>query len=71
MIYHTIWLDYHLVEWKKAWKILLEKMGKKNFRLVKSYQVISLFNCINKVIEKVIANKFFFYCKNYSKLYPR
>ncbi len=69
LIYHAIRLGYHPKEWKKARGILLEKGGKRDFGLVKSYRVISLLNCIGKVIEKVVATKLSQYCKKYSKLH--
>ena len=52
MVYHAIRLGYHPTEWKRARGILLEKGGKRDFGLVRSYRVISLLNCIGKVVEK-------------------
>ena len=69
MVYHAIRLGYHPKEWKKARGILLEKRGKRDFGLVRSYQVISLLNCIGKVVEKVVAEKLSYYCEDYSKLH--
>ena len=69
MVYHAIRLGYHPTEWKKARGILLEKGGKRDFRLVRSYQVISLLNCIGKVVEKVVAMELSGYCESYSTLY--
>ncbi len=70
MVYHAIRLGYHPPEWKRARGILLEKGGKRNFGLVSSYQVISLLNCIGKIVEKVIAIELSQYCEDYSKLHP-
>ena len=70
MVYHAIRLGYHPTEWKKARGILLEKGGKRDFGLVRSYQVISLLNCIGKVIEKVVAKQLSQYCEDNSKLHP-
>ena len=71
MVYHAIRLGYHPREWKRARGILLEKGGKRDFRLVRSYRVISLLNCMGKVVEKVVAKKLSQYCEDYSKLHPR
>ena len=70
MVYHTIRLGYHPAKWKRAWGILLQKGGKRDFGLVRSYRVISLLKCMGKVIKKVVANKLSLYCENYSKLHP-
>ena len=70
MVYHAIRIGYHPTEWKKARGILLEKGGKRDFGLVRSYWVISLLNCIGKVVEKVVAKELSQYCEDYSKLLP-
>ncbi len=70
MVYHAIRLGYHPKEWKKARGILLEKGGKRDFGLVRSYRVISLLKCMGKVVEKVVAKELSQYCEYYSKLHP-
>lgn len=55
MIQQVIRLGYYSKAWKKAWEILFEKDKKQDFVLVRLYQMISLLNCIRKVLEKVIA----------------
>ena len=70
MVYHAIYLGYHPMKWKKTRGILFEKGEKRDFGLVRSYRVISLLNCIGKVVEKVMVQKLFWYCEEYSKLYP-
>ena len=62
MIYHTVRLGYHAKEWIKTRGILLEKEEKQDFGLVRSYWVISLLNCIGKVVEKLMAREFSQYC---------
>lgn len=69
MVYYAIRLGYHPVELKRARRILFEKGGKRDFILLRFYRVIRLFNYIDKVVEKVIAYKLFFYCENYSQLH--
>ena len=70
LVQHSIRLGYHPKEWKKARGVLLEKAGKRDFGLVRSYRVISLLNCMGKVIEKVVAEQLSQYCESYSKLHP-
>lgn len=50
--------------------ILLEKGGKRDFGLVRSYRVISLLNCVGKEVEKVVADQLSHYCESHSKLHP-
>lgn len=70
LVQETIRLGYHPKEWKKGRGILLEKGGKRDLRLVRSYRVISLLNCLGKVVEKVVAEQLALYCEAYSKLHP-
>ena len=55
MIQQAIQLGYHPKAWKKKREILVKKSGKQDLELVRSYQVISLLNCLGKILEKVIA----------------
>ena len=70
MIQQAIRLGYHPKAWKRARGILLEKGGKRDFGLVRSYRVISLLNCMGKILEKVIAEQLSEFCEAYSKLHP-
>lgn len=70
LVQHAIRLGYHPKEWKKARGILLEKPGKRDYGLVRSYRVISLLNCMGKLIEKVVVEQLSQYCEDYSKLHP-
>ena len=70
MVKQAIRLGYHPKEWKRARGILLEKGGKRDLTLVKSYRVISLLNCMGKVLEKVIAEQLSQLSENFLKLHP-
>lgn len=70
LVQQAIRLGYHPKEWKKGRGILLEKGGKRNLGLVRSYRVISLLNCLGKVVEKLVAEQLALYCEVYSKLHP-
>lgn len=69
MIQQAIRLGYQPKRWKKACGILLEKGGRRDFSLVKSYRVISLLNCLGKVVEKVVAGLLSEHCEKFSKLH--
>ena len=69
MVQQAIRLGYQPKRWKRARGILLEKGGRRNFSLVKSYRVISLLNCLGKVVEKVVAGLLSGYCEKFSKLH--
>ena len=64
LVQQSIRLVYHPKEWKKARRVLLGKAGKRDFGLVRSYRVISLLNCMGKVIEKVVAEQLSQYCES-------
>ena len=69
MIQQAVRLGHHPEEWKRARGILLEKGGSRDFTLVKSYRVISLLNCIGKVLEKVVAEQLSQFCESFCKLH--
>lgn len=68
IIQQTVQVGYYPKKWKKAYKILLEKGRKQDFTLLKLYRVISLFNCIGKILENVIAKQLSQFCKSFCKL---
>lgn len=70
MVQQVIRLGYYPKAWKRAWGILLEKGGKRDFGLVRSYRVISLLNCMGKILEKAVAEQLFQFFKAYFKLHP-
>ena len=69
MVQQAIRLGYHPREWKRARGILHEKGGKQDLTLVKSYRVISLLNCMGKLVEKVIAEQLSQFSENFLKLH--
>lgn len=67
IIQACIKLGYQPICWKTAKGILLRKQGKDR-GLAKSYRVISLLECLGKVMEKVVATKLANYSEHF--LYP-
>src|SRR5579871_1788161 len=49
--------------WKTAKGILLRKPNKPNYSIPKAYRVISLLECLGKVVEKVVATKISNFCE--------
>ncbi len=47
--------DYHSKIWRKDTRIILKKSDKSNYSISKTYRIITLLNCLNKVAEKIIA----------------
>lgn len=69
MVKQAIRLKYHLKKWKQARGILLEKRKKRDLTLVKSYRIISLLDCMSKILEKVIAEQLLQLSESCSKLH--
>jgi len=47
--------DYRSKIWREDTKIILKKLNKSNYSILKTYKIITLLNCLNKVAEKIIA----------------
>ncbi len=60
--------DYHSKIWCKDTKIILKKSNKLNYSILKTYRIITLLNCLNKVAEKIIAVQLFYTAEINDKL---
>lgn len=69
LVKNSIRLHYYPTSWKQARGILVEKSNKRDKTLVKSYRVISLPNCIGKLVEKVVAEELSQFCETNQKLH--
>lgn len=49
---------------------MLWKPNKPDYTLVKAYRVISLLNCLEKVVEKIAAEAISSYCEAAGVLHP-
>ncbi len=47
--------DYHSKIWREDMRIILKKSDKLNYSISKTYRIITLLNCLDKVAEKIIA----------------
>jgi hypothetical protein len=61
---------HHLYSWRIAKGIILKKPNKPDSSVVKAYKVISLLNCLGKVVEKVAATALSRLCEEKELLYP-
>jgi hypothetical protein len=50
--------------------VVIPKPGKGNYGLAKSYRVISLLNCLGRVVEKVVAKIISGHCEREDSLHP-
>ena len=48
-------IGYYPYAWKEAIGVILLKLNKKDYLLPKSYRIISLINCLAKVLKKIVA----------------
>ncbi len=47
--------NYHSKIWCKGTKLILKKLNKLNYSISKTYRIITLLNCLDKVAEKIIV----------------
>lgn len=63
LVQRCIVLGYQPRAWKTAKGVLLRKHGKPTYTVAKAYRVISLLNCLGKVVERVVASWIASYCE--------
>ena len=70
MIYKSLMAKgYHPIRWRKAIGVILKKSGKRNPSTPRAYRIISLLNCLGKVIEKIVATRLAEIAENSDLLY--
>ncbi len=69
VVIQAIKLQYHPQWWRHVKGVLFEKSNKRDRTLVKSYRVITLLNCLGKVVEKVVAKQLSQFCEVNQKLH--
>ena len=50
-------IGYHPMAWRQATGAVLKKVNKPDYSIPKAYRVISLLNCLGKVLERIIARR--------------
>jgi len=69
LYYKLIKLDFHSTCWKKSINVVIKKINKDDYSDSKSYRIISLLNCLDKISEKIIAKRLLFFAKTTNLLY--
>jgi len=64
-------LGIHPQVWKEAQGVVIPKLNKPDYGVAKAYRVITLLNCLGKVVEKVAANAIAEECEQRGLLHDR
>ncbi len=68
MYLNLIKSDYHSKIWREGTKIILKKSNKSNYSISKTYRIITLLNCLDKIAKKLIAMWLSYTAKTNNKL---
>jgi len=60
--------DYHSKIWCEDTEIILKKSNKLNYSILKTYRIITLLNCLDKIAKKLIAMQLSYTAKTNDKL---
>ncbi len=60
--------DYHSKIWREDTEIILKKSNKSNYSISKTYRIITLLNCLDKIAKKLIAMQLSYTAKRNDKL---
>ncbi len=60
--------DYHSKIWREDTEIILKKSNKLNYSILKTYRIITLLNCLDKIAKKLIAMQLSYTAKTNDKL---
>ena len=64
VVQKSIQLGHYPAIWKTAKGVILRKAGKPNYTVSKAYRVISLLECLGKIVERVVARKIASFCES-------
>src|SRR5947207_2195501 len=64
-----IMIDFHSECWKESIDIVIRKLNKDDYSNSESYRLISLLNCLNKLAEKIIAERLIYFAETVDLLY--
>jgi len=67
-IFNLIESDYHSKIWREGTEIILKKSNKLNYSISKTYRIITLLNCLDKIAKKLIAMQLSYTAKTNDKL---
>src|SRR5215471_12221624 len=69
LYYKLVKLRFHPDCWKDFIGVVIKKFNKDNYSDSKSYRIISLLNCLDKIAEKIIAQRLLFFAETTNLLY--
>ncbi len=68
MYLNLIESDYHSKIWREGTEIILKKLNKLSYSISKTYRIITLLNCLNKIVKKLIVMQLSYTVKTNDKL---
>jgi len=68
MYLNLIKSDYHSKIWREDTEIILKKSNKSNYSISKTYRIITLLNCLDKIVKKLIVMQLSYTAKMNDKL---
>ncbi len=68
MYLNLIESDYHSKIWREGTEIILKKSNKSNCSISKTYRIITLLNCLDKIAKKLITMRLSYTAKTNDKL---
>ncbi len=60
--------NYHSKIWREGTEIILKKLNKLNYSILKTYRIITLLNCLDKIAKKLIMMQLSYTAKMNDKL---
>ena len=57
---------YHPKAWRRAIVVVLRKPGKPDYSNLRAYRLITLLECLGKILEKIVARQLTFLAGNYN-----
>lgn len=70
LAWHSVRGGHHARVFKQAIAVALRKLGKKDYSKPRAYRLITLLECLGKVIEKVVARRLTYYAGKYGLVPP-
>lgn len=70
LAWHEVKGGHHANVFKRAIAIALRKLGKKDYSKPRAYRLITLLECLGKVIEKVVARRLAYYAGKFGLVPP-
>ena len=69
LYYNLIKQDFHSESWKQEIDVIFKKSNKDDSADPKSYRLISLLNCLDKISKRIIAERLSFYAETTDLIY--